>query len=349
MSSSAFGNIPRGSSRTVFDNILKEIVNETNNNIIAAPNVTEQQDTPNSPDPHEEQNEPNNHTSSSNVPHKVDLIMLTNGWNEKNERIIISIGENAASYKWMHEKSAGYFQSANQILTIILLIFSTGLSAGTILPDNTDNKGFDITRRIFTYIVTFMSILLNFLKYEKLSQQHKSAAMSFSLLYHNIQQQMCMFRRDRTNASKYVPTTLKEYDSLIMGAPNINQNVVQKFKNTFKNSDISIPDIADRIQKIEIITEPNNSSRIVGNIGIDPNSVTQSKEIVGMNENKRYGRYGVCNLNQIHNAFQIHGDISDKDIENSSAVELRQLRNKYIKNRSDYEYQRFLNHATEND
>jgi hypothetical protein len=157
---------------------------------------------------------------------KSEIMALNNGWNDKNERIVISIGENAASYKWMHERSSSMYKLINKILNIVLILFSTGLSAQTVFPDNSNNLGIDILRRVFTYIVTLISVLINFLKFEQLGEQHLSAATSFAKLYHDIQQQMCMYRRDRTNATKYVADILKTYDSLIVGGPTINDIII---------------------------------------------------------------------------------------------------------------------------
>jgi hypothetical protein len=57
----------------------------------------------------------------------------------------------------------------------------------------------------------------------------------------------------------------------------------------------------------------------------------------------------MCNLAQIHNAFQIHGDISDKDLENINSIDLKSLREKFLDTKSNYEYQRFLQHSRETD
>jgi hypothetical protein len=57
----------------------------------------------------------------------------------------------------------------------------------------------------------------------------------------------------------------------------------------------------------------------------------------------------MCNLAQIHNAFQIHGDISDKDLENINSTELKSLRERFLDTKSNYEYQRFLQHSRETD
>ena len=69
----------------------------------------------------------------------------------------------------------------------------------------------------------------------------------------------------------------------------------------------------------------------------------------GINNNTNNNQSNMCNLAQIHNAFQIHGDISDKDLENINSTELKSLRERFIDTKSNYEYQRFLQHSREND
>lgn len=85
--------------------------------------------------------------SNQAVPQKMDLMLLTNGWNDKNERIVISIGENAASYKWMHEKSAIHYALYHRVFGILLIVFSTALSAESILPTDY-NLALFIIRRV---------------------------------------------------------------------------------------------------------------------------------------------------------------------------------------------------------
>jgi hypothetical protein len=269
---------------------------------------------------------------SSQLGHKVEIMDINNGWNDKNERIVISLGENAASYKWMHEKSASIFRVWQKILSIILIIFSTGLSAETtLLPDDSNHQYVVILRKTFTYIVTILSVLLNFLKFESLSEQHVVNASAFGQLYHDIQQQMCLYRRDRKNAMFYITKILKKYDSLIVNGPNMAINVINQFKKTFGNSNIAVPDIADRIQKIEIVDEPSVAQRGLQTRLQPPEQAKASSNL--------------CNLQQIHDAFQIHGDISDKDLENASATELKTLRERFLKEKSNFEYQRFMQHT----
>jgi len=252
----------------------------------------------------------------NNLLHKAELMALTNSWNDNNEKIIISIGENAASYKWMHERSASMYTLIYKILSIILILFTTGLTAETIFPNTTDDA-FTYVRYVFTYIVTIISVIQNFLNLEALAEQHMNAAKQFGVMYHEIQQQMCMFRRDRYNATNYISSTLKKYDSLVIGGPMINDIIIKRFKKVFANSNISLPDVADNIQKIEIISEPKQFTAKTANM---------------------------TNLKTIHNVFQIHGDLSDNDIQNANPYELKELKKHFWKEKSAYEYQRFLNH-----
>lgn len=300
------------------------------------------------------------HTEKSfteDVLHKAEIMRFNNGWNDKNEGILISVGENAASYKWMHEKCASHQKNIYKFMSISLIILSTTLTAETIFPDSECQGGvFEIVRRVFLYIVNVLTVLQTFLKCEETSERHLAASGGFSNLYHEIQQQMCMFRRDRTNATKYVGDCLKQYDSLVINSPDISSGVLRSFKQTFKNSNIAVPEIADRIQKIEIITEDNNQTDQVQTFSA--NQLEQKNKHI----EKKVRRKGVslingngnsssnvCNLSQIHNAFQIHGDITDRDLENINSVELRELRTRFLQQKSDYEYQRFLQHSREDE
>lgn len=331
-----------------FDNYLDSIVSDTphQDEIIQMQPVSSLQDVENgSPENGLEMEQTPEEPS---MPQKMDLMLLTKGWNDKNERIVISIGENAASYKWMHEKSAAQYAMYNKIFGVLMIVFSTVLTAETVVPNDNNNLALSIVRRVITYIITLLSVIANFLKFAKVSEQHMSSALAFSKLYHDIQQQMCMYRRDRRNATKYVADVLKEYDSLVVTGPAISTKIITEFKNAFKSSDISLPDIADRIQKIEIVSETPAQQSIIPQLSA--NNVSKGiKNTPNNTEAKRYGRYGLNNLQEIHDCFQISGDISDKDIQNATQSQLRDMRNKYLTGKSDFEYQRFKQHADEND
>ena len=267
---------------------------------------------------------------------KIELMNFNNGWNDKNEQLLISIGENAASYKWMHEASSNYYNTVYNITSIALIVLSSLLSIQTLFPNescanlfdnNTNNVTFVVViiKQVVLYIVTILSFLQSFLNSQVLSQKHFFASGLFSELYHDIQEQMCMFRKDRMNAKQHVSACLKKYDSLVVNNPDINSYINKKFKKTFGGNGISLPSIIDKVQKIQIVKEYDNDVynppvRQVHN---------PIQGILTMANNS--------NLAEINNVFQISGDISD--------IELDYLKSKKF----EHEYNRFLNHSEETD
>ena len=263
--------------------------------------------------------------SDKHINDKIDLMNFNNGWNDKNENLLISIGENAASYKWMHEASSNYHNTIHNIISIALVVLSSLLSIQTLFPNESSvdvNFVVVITKQVVLYIVTILSFLQSFLNSQVLSQKHFFASGLFSELYHDIQEQMCMFRKDRINAKQHVSACLKKYDSLVVNNPDINWYISRKFQNTFSGNGISLPSIIDKVQKIQIIREEDNSN----NQGIQMD-VYNASRVPFVNSN----------LAKINNVFQINGDISD--------IELDYLKSKKF----EHEYNRFLTHSKETD
>lgn len=275
---------------------------------------------------------------------KTNLLFLNNGWNENNEKIIISIGENAASYKWMHERNASLDKRGHDFISISLILLSTLLSADTILSysQGETNETITIIIKVFIYIINILSVLQQFLKLQDSSNLHMEYANSFIRLYHDIQQQMSTYRSHRLNASKYVSECIKKFDSLVIKGPSINFFIIKHFKRKFNKSNISLPDIVDNIQKIEIISEPIEiKEKSIGVKSINLDNFVESK--------KTDSKHNNCNLKTMNNIFKIEGDISDTDIKDLDPLELKSLKKKFLKAKSEYEYKRYLQHSLDID
>lgn len=274
----------------------------------------------------------------NNIISKTNKQSLNRGWNDNNETLIISIGENAASYKYMHERSGYICNTIHNVFKISLIVCSTFLTVLTTTPQENMAHSVIILRYIFTYVVTLLSVLLHFLQYAYMSERHNQAAAQFGMIYHDIQQQMCLYRRDRYIAFKYLSKILKKYDSLIMISPKINPYVMRQFKKTFKNSETSIPEIAKKIQKIDIISEMNTSQ-----------SGSGSGSNISVNgENDKSFQVNSRSIPMVNvNSFMINGDITDNDIECCKPQNIKKLRERFFKENATYEYMRFLHN--END
>lgn len=253
-----------------------------------------------------------------NITSKLDVIDFNQSWNDSNEQLIVSVGENAASYKWMHEKSSSQYYSRHQVISFILVVLTIGLSGESLLEklDGTRNINIDILRYVFTYLITIVTVIQSFLKYQKYGADHKNVSLKFSDLYNDIRQMMTMYRKTRKNANEYIRNCTQRYDALIMEAPDIPWNIIQRYKKIV-DEHISQPTIADRIQNISIISE-----KPIGNLFKDPNPSSKPKnekgEIVTIN-NSSLSK--ICDINK--ESMRIKDDITDTDISNIKSEKLR--------------------------
>jgi hypothetical protein len=216
---------------------------------------------------------------------KFDILLLNHGWNDKNESLIASIGENSELYHLMHLKASKRFNLINRIIGIVIVILNAILSAQTSF-DGLEKVSSDLFQKILIYVVTVTSVINNFLRYQETATNHANASHHFSEITHDVQQHMCMYRKDRDNAVKYIQHTMKKYDSIRSSSPDIPDYLLKEFKSKIQNSGLSMP---DKMQKIDI-------------------AIHQGDEEEGPSSDTNY------NLTN-YNPLKINGDINDDDCE----------------------------------
>lgn len=256
---------------------------------------------------------------------KLDKLALNNGWNDKNEKFIVSIGENSASYKYMHEKVSFRYTVYDRIIKIFMTILTVIVMSDYYTTISHENEYVRIVQIILSSILSIISLIYNFVNFAELSKDHIHTASSFGIVYHDIRNIMCLYRKDRPNAIRYIQHAIKEYDHLEVNGPNISNWQLSDFEKKFKDKNISIPDIADRLQKIEIISEPGNKIKVVNKTNFKINNTN--------------------NLTEIQECFKIDGDLSEN--ENLTYVDL-QKRKENLNKQSDYEMNRFMSHIVKN-
>ena len=196
-----------------------------------------------------------------------------------------------------------------------------------------------IIQKIFIFIIAIISVLNNFLKFSELSIQHAHSASSFNLIYNEIRNMMCIYRKDRFNAVKYIQNMMKEYDHLEISSPEIPDNLIKKMEDKIKkeNSNIQMP--TNQFREIEIIIDkPQDLDNIeMGQMNIkDKNNNNNPKQL----SPNKFRINNMQNLTQIHDCFKIDGELSEND-----DIKLNQLHNykKYGLNlQTQYEMNRFM-------
>lgn len=271
-----------------------------------------------------------NKSTSTQLLGKLDLLALNNGWNANNEKFIVSIGENAASYKYMHEKVSARYVVYDRIIKIVMTILTVIVTADYYIALFQTNQIATIIQTVISTILAIMTLIYNFLNYVELSKDHTNTASLFGILYHDIRNIMCLYRKDRPNAIRYIQRAIKEYDHLEVNGPDIPNWQLLDFQKKFKKANISMPDVTDRIQKIEIIQEPGN------NLNMNINKESNKSTFKLNNTN---------NLTQIQECFKIDGDLSEND--NLTYSDLLK-RKENLNKESDYEMNRFMSHIVSN-
>lgn len=264
------------------------------------------------------------HSLENKVLHKqtkLDILLYNNGWNDKNEQLIVNIGENCNVYRNLHNKHEQKFTLYNHVISIIIIVFNGSLALTNTFNSNSQcypNTPINILEKICIYIVTVLSVTNNFLKFEKLTAEHKHTSSLFNEIYHDIQKTMCLYRKDRPNAVKYISTILKKYDTLILSSPSI------KSPNTRDDNEINNKIINP--SKIDIIVENDN---------IMLTTLESHKNPIQLNQQH-------SNLSQISNLYRIDGDLSEND--NITIQDIKHSKQKTLQLHSIYEMDRIFSH-----
>lgn len=255
---------------------------------------------------------------------KVKLDLYNNKWTDKTEKIIKDVAQNSRNFKNEHEKLSRRYGLYSKILNVILIIFTTILSAQT-FNMSLSNSPLDIIKKILTVIINIISISMNFLSFDSLNTKHNIASSNFSKLYNDIQQQLVQERKDRIDGVVYIGKSLKRYDDLILSGPPL------------KYKEITTP-------LEEIIVDSNNFIKPISNKRNGTIFGSHTLPLLNNRENEPSNH-----LDQLTACHQDANNNISKQIEDLPAEKQKNIRLKVAKKQLEYEMKRNHNHSTEND
>lgn len=244
---------------------------------------------------------------------KIQNDLINNGWNELNEKVLKAICKNSLEYKHLHEKYSYNYKLFNKVLSILLLIFTTGLSADTTFNISDNNRL--ILNRVITYGSTLLTLILNFVKAEESSASHFTSSISFGELYNNTLQQSCLTRTSRKNGVNYINEILEKYNNIISTSPSVKMS-----------SD----------DELNYLNETHKDRGVIINISEQSNKNNTPTQIN-------------TNLSIIQKCINESQDIPDKDMMEMTHLQLKNIKTKISNVRLDYEKDRMLQHSSEND
>ena len=100
---------------------------------------------------------------------KAEILDINNGWNDQNQEAMEDLADQIASRRWKHSWASARYKVYHNVLSISLVLFSSALSAESLVPEDDGSTLLNVTRRLFTYTITVLTFLQSFLKYQQVS------------------------------------------------------------------------------------------------------------------------------------------------------------------------------------
>lgn len=171
-------------------------------------------------------------------------------------------------YKWMHYKSANYFNTISLSLGIITIILGAG--AGTTvfsnLQQDSDCEGFNLTSVIIGIVITINASLngvLTFIRPAEISEKHKNFAKEYAGIANLIEFQLSLPYTERIDGIKFSSDISEQLGILIRSSIDIPNHVWNKFREALnKNQIIFDNDTIPKMRQIKFKESTTEQSTI---------------------------------------------------------------------------------------
>lgn len=193
-----------------------------------------------------------------------DKIKANKSWNSQIELMAKELGEQAAAYNWMHEKSAHNCYLLGLAFTVTEIILSTLVGGGVMstISDSLDYLWVKIICGVIVWAVAIITGIQENLNYSGQSIEHKKAACNFANLYHTTKEELSKYRKNRPKADTFIKSNHMLFDCLVSAGPEISDHVMKQYLAKAQGSGASIPSIvSNRVDEIEIKHDDSFSER----------------------------------------------------------------------------------------
>jgi hypothetical protein len=190
-----------------------------------------------------------------------DLTSKNGIWKDEHEKILIEWADKAMCYRWLHAKSNQKYSVYNAWFTIPVIIMSTLTGTANFAQDKFPDKYKTLAQvsiGSINILAGILTTIAQFLKISALNEAHRVSAVSWDKFYRNIKVELSKSRTERTNVNQMLKSSKEEFDRLMETSPDIDQNIIDIFQNTFSSAkNHSLKDIkAKKYQLFEHISKP---------------------------------------------------------------------------------------------
>jgi hypothetical protein len=176
-----------------------------------------------------------NITANTNIQEKLKRKKIK--WTDKHVDILVDWADKSMCYRWLHSTSTDKYRNLNTWFTIPVIIMSTLTGTANFAQEQVPPN----LRGYYSMIVGSVNILAgiittiqNFLKISQLNESHRVAAIAWDKFYRKIKLELAKSPDERIDVETFLKNSSEEFDRLIETSPDIDRNILKKFKTTFE-------------------------------------------------------------------------------------------------------------------
>ena len=197
-------------------------------------------------------------------------------WNDTEVKVLKKWGEQAASYRVLHNRAYRKYKYLTALFTIPVIIISTltgtaNFSQGTIIQIY---PSFDIYLPLVIGALNLISGIVTtigqFLRVSELNEANRNASISYGKFSRNISTELSLPPNERTYSGlDFIQICRNEMDRLIEQSPEIPMKIINRFEHNKKFKDIIKPELIN-ITSIDVYkpsTEEKTKEIVAGAAG----------------------------------------------------------------------------------
>lgn len=175
-------------------------------------------------------------------------------WSVEHENILIDWADKAMCYRWMHAQANNKYTKLMRWFTIPVIIISTVTGTANFAQERVPGEYVSL----FVMLVGAMNILAGiittisqFLKINELNESHRVSSISWDKFYRNVKIELAKNPKERIPVGQMIKLSKEEFDRLMETSPVIQNNIIKRFKDTFKHNEkfieVKKPEICDEL------------------------------------------------------------------------------------------------------
>lgn len=175
-------------------------------------------------------------------------------WQNDLEDLLSDLGEKCAGYSFLHSKAEGKYAKINNQLSIPVIVLST-LTGATSVGSATmfgENPYASIIIGLVSITTGIIQTISSYFKYAQRSESHRLTAISYKKLNQFLTIELSLPRNQRMPPKAMLKYVRTELTRLLETAPQIPDEIINLFKEKYKNETASKPDETNGIEEIKV-------------------------------------------------------------------------------------------------